>query len=416
MPTESGVYLFLNEKGKVLYVGKAKNLKNRVSSYFQNHDLLEKTKQLVSKIKKIDYIVVTSEIESLLLEANLIKKYVPPYNVRFTDGKGYPFIRITIKNDYPAVLVNRKTEDPKSLYFGPYPNVGAMRLVLKTIRKIFPFQSVVNHGNKICLYNHLGLCPCASALNSKEAKEEYRKTIRYIVIFLKGDIKKVTKSLEKERNDLSKKESYEEAAKIQKKIDAIKLVTENITPAFEYDTNPNLYSDLREKEMSELKNTLSENGVFIALAKRIECFDISNISGKHATASMVVFTNGQKDSKWYRRFKIRSEEKPNDFLMMQETMRRRLNHSEWPYPNLLIVDGGRGQITSARKALLEKMINIPIIGLAKREETIITSDFKEIKLPKNSPALQLVMRIRDEAHRFAITYHKKLRSKYATSL
>ncbi len=393
-------------------MGKAKNLKARVSSYFTKGTLLgEKTRILVSKINKIKTIQVATEIESLLLEANLIKKYIPQYNVKFTDGKGYPFIRITIKNEYPAVCVSRKTDDPNSLYFGPYPNVSAMRLVLKTIRVIFPFQSAINHGNRTCLYYHLGLCPCASASNSQEVKQNYKKVIRYICTFLDGNIKKVIRDLEKERKLSSKKELFEQAQEIQKKIDAIHLVTSTVTPAFEYVTNPNLSSDVRKKERAELIEHLQHNGVSIQKLDRIECYDISNTSGTNAVGSMVVFTNGEKDSSGYRRFKIKKIIGPNDFAMMQEVIQRRLKHMEWTLPNLIIVDGGKGQISSAQNVLNKLHLSIPLIGLAKREEIIITSDFKEIKLPKDSSALHLVMRIRDEAHRFAITYHKKLRSR-----
>jgi len=414
LPKEPGVYFFLDKEHKILYVGKAKNLKQRVSSYFVHKtDLGEKTRLLVSKIKYIQTIQVTSEIESLLLEANLIKKYIPPYNVRFTDGKGYPFIRITTKNEYPAVCVSRKTNDPNSFYFGPYPNVGAMRLVLKTIRKIFPFQSAVNHGKRTCLYYHLGLCPCASASNSQEAKRSYKKTIRYIRTFLEGNVRKVVRDLEQERESLSIKELYEEAKDIQKKIDAITLITSPVHRPFEYETNPNLASDLRKKDLDSLQEELSRVGVFIKSLGRIECYDISNISGTNAVGSMIVFSNGEKNTSEYRRFKIRRADGPNDFAMMQEILQRRLKHAEWPFPDLLVVDGGKGQISSALKVLDKQHLSIPLIGLAKREEIIITSDFKEIKLPKDSDALHLVMRIRDEAHCFAIAYHRKLRSKSA---
>lgn len=393
-------------------MGKAKNLKNRVASYFTQTLVGEKTKLLVKNIVSIEYISVTSEIESLLLEANYIKKYSPQFNIRLTDGKAYPLIQITIKNKYPSVLVARKIDDKHSIYFGPYPNATAMRLVLKTIRRIFPFQSVKNHGNRTCLYNHLGLCPCPVVFDSPEMKKEYRKNIYRIVSFLQGNIQKILKELEKERDQLSKDEQYEQAKEIQKKITAIGLITQVVTPAFDYDTNPNLYEDLRKQEMEELKSTLSSKNVELKTSHRIECFDISNISGKNATGSMVVFTNAQKDSQYYRRFHVRAKQRPNDFLMMEEVIHRRFNHSEWPAPDLIIVDGGKGQITAARKALSQHRLNIPVIGLAKKEEIIITEDFKEIRLPRDSVALQLIMRIRDEAHRFAITYHRKLRSKY----
>lgn len=412
LPTDPGIYLFHDAQGALLYVGKAKNLKSRVSSYFAGSGLGEKTRILVSKIHTIAYLLVSSEVESLLLEANYIKKYKPPYNIRLTDGKSYPLIRITVREPFPAVLIARKADDKHSVYFGPFPNSGAMKLVLKTIRKIFPFQSSMRHPNTLCLYHHLGLCPCTSVIGADEARKEYKKTIRRIITFLEGNIATVIKELEKERSLYSQQEDFEKAQTVQAKIQAIELITHPVHTPYEYEANPNLTSDIRRKELAELQEHLQQVQLLTGPIHRIECYDISNTQGTNATASMVVFTDGEKDSKWYRRFKIKPETKgPNDFAMMYETITRRLKHTEWPYPQLLIVDGGKGQISLAKKAIEEAGLSIPLIGLAKREEIMITSDFRQIKLPKASGVLQLIMRIRDEAHRFAITYHKKLRSK-----
>lgn len=417
LPQEPGVYLFLDKKDRVLYVGKARNLKNRVSSYFINKDLGPKTSLLVSRIEKIDFTQVATEIESLLLEAAFIKKHTPQFNVKMTDGKSYPLIKITVKDKYPKVLVTRQIDDHPaaagSLYFGPFPNPTSLRLVLKIARRIFPFQAVLNHAKRICLYNHLGLCPCPPVFDSSELKKSYSKNIKYLIRFLEGDARSVIKDLEKERDYLSKKEEFENAQKIQKQIDAINLIINPVKKPFEYDTNPNLLSDIRATELKELKNTLKDAGIKNSSLGRIECFDISNISGKLATGSMVVFINGEKDTSLYRRFKINPlTVGPNDFAMMEEVLQRRIRHlTDWGVPDLIIVDGGKGQISSAVKALKENKLMIPVIGLAKREEIIITSGFKFIRLPKDSNGLKLLMRIRDEAHRFAITYHKKLRSR-----
>lgn len=414
LPDDPGIYLFLDSNKTVLYVGKAKNLKNRVSSYFtKGADLGEKTKVLVAKVVTIEYLPVASEIEALLLEASYVKKFTPQYNIRLTDGKSYPLIRITYHALYPAVLIARRADDPKSLYFGPFPNASAMKLVLKTIRRIFPFQSSENHPKTFCLYHHLHLCPCVPAIATSDAQKEYKKTMQKIILFLEGNVAKVVKELEKERDAYSKTENFEKASSVQTKIDAIRLITHPVHTPFEYETNPNLKIDIRKKELEELQMHLQSVGVITKPLERIECYDISNTSGTHATGSLVVFSSGEKDAKWYRRFKIRPETKgPNDFAMMHEVLTRRLKHTEWPYPQLFIVDGGKGQISSAQKALDEAKVTIPLVGLAKREEIIITSDFRQIILPKKSKALQLVMRIRDEAHRFAITYHKKLRSQF----
>lgn len=344
----------------------------------------------------------------MLLEANYIKLYKPKYNAKLTDGKAYPLIRITISDKYPKVLIARRSEEKKSIYFGPFPNASAMRLVLKTVRRIFPFQSVINHPKKPCLYHHLNLCPCPEVFNDTE----YKRNVNRIVTFLKGKTKEVLSDLEKERGTLSRLENFEKAQDIQKKIDAIRYVTSPAFEKFDYKINPNLDEDLRYKELLELKTALLKHNVSVKSLERIECYDISNISGTNATGSMAVFTNGEKNSSEYRKFKIRYVQKiPDDFAMMEEVLQRRIQHPEWPLPDLIIVDGGKGHVSSAMKVLKGRNLNIPIIGLAKKEETIITSNFDEIKLSKDSDALKLIMRIRDEAHRFAITYHKKLRSK-----
>ncbi len=396
-------------------MGKAKNLKKRVSSYFvKSADLGTKTQVLVGKVKKIKTIHVDSEVESLLLEANLIKKYDPRYNARLTDGKNYILARIIIKDNAPKVLLARKEEDKKSVYFGPFPNSSDLKTVLKIIRRIFPYQSVLNHPKRFCLYYHLGLCPCPPMFENDEQKKSYKKNIRHLIQFFNGETKEIIKELRAERDALSKDEKFEEASEIQRKINSVIYVTSSSHKPFEYELNPNLRSDLRSKETDELLKVLKENEVNIEKLERIECYDISNISGKHATGSMVVFTNGEKDAASYRRFKIKRPPRviPNDFAMMREVIRRRLNHPEWGTPDLIIVDGGKGQISSANKAAFEENKQIPIIGIAKREELLITSDFKIIRLSKSSDALQLVIRIRNEAHRFAVTYHRKLRSRF----
>jgi excinuclease ABC subunit C len=409
------VYVLLNDRNAVLYVGKAKDLKARVSSYFANPTVLGgKTKAMVDQVKKIRITIVESELEALLLEAFYIKKYKPKYNIRLTDGKSYILIRIT-QDPYPKVLLARRGDDKKSIYFGPYPSSGAVKTVLKTIRRIFPYQSVLNHPKKICLYNHLGLCPCPVVFDSPELKKEYRKNIRGIIRMLEGESQAIMKELEKERNFASKVEDYEEALNLQKKIIALGLITTPFHQAFEYDVNPNLRVDIRKQETDELMQVLNQHGFALKKLERIECYDISNIQGTNATGSMVVLTHGEIDKSQYRKFKIRISGKPNDFAMMKEVLKRRFNHDEWSFPDLLIVDGGKGQVSAAEEILTG--LNIPLIGLAKREETIVIpknggeENFIEVLLPKNSKGLQLIMRIRDEAHRFAVTYHKKLRSK-----
>lgn len=375
---------------------------------------MEKTKLLVSKIEKIQIIKTSSEVESLLLEADFIKKYKPFYNIKLTDDKAYILIRITIKDEIPKVLTSRKEDDKNSVYFGPFPNSQSVKSVLKTLRRIFPYQGVQNHPKRKCLYYHLNLCPCPPTFTTGQEKLEYKKNILKIVKFLKGDTKSVIRELESEREKLSKKYEFEKASLLQNKIDSIRFVTSPLYKPFEYNANPNLEEDIRLKQLESLSRILVEKSVEINSLKRIECYDISNISGKFATGSMVVLENGGINKSEYRRFKIKRTKGPNDFAMMKEVLERRFNNKEWKSPNLIIIDGGKGQISSAVKTLAKMNLKIPIIGLAKREEIIITQDFQQIKLPKNSGALMLVIKIRNEAHRFAITYHKKLRAKALT--
>lgn len=363
---------------------------------------------MVSQVKKIKVIIVKSEIESLLLEARLIKKHKPKYNIKLIDSKGYPFIRITVKNKYQSVLITRKKDDLNSIYFGPYPDVKAVKLTLRILRKIFPFQSVLNHPKNLCLYNHLNLCLCQNVL--PENLKVARSNIKNIIYFLNGNSKKILKDLIKERGNESKNENFEKAQESQNKILAIEKIINPATRSFEYETNPNLIYEQKEKQIKELMKILNENGVQTNYLHRIECYDISNTQGTNPVSSMVVLTNGEIDKKNYRKFKIETVG-PNDFKMLEETLLRRFKHQEWLYPNLIVVDGGKGQVTSAKKALKKASIKIPIIGLAKKFETIVTKNLKEISLPKDNIGLQLILKIRDEAHRFAITYHKKIRNK-----
>lgn len=390
-------------------MGKAKDLKKRVSSYFSNKDLGEKTRILISQIRRIKIIEVASEIEAFLLEERLIKKYKPHYNIKLLDDKRYPSLKITVKDQYPKVLLVRKQEADNARYFGPYTSATSLRTVLKLLRRIFPYQSVINHPHKLCLYYHLSLCPCPTVTKD----QSYRKNISHILSFLNGNKNLLLKDLTKEREKASIAEDFEKAKTIQQQIDSITLITSSFYQPFEYELNPNLRNDTVALTLQDLKETLNENDVPVLNLDRIECYDISNTSGLNATGSMVVFTNGEKDSSSYRRFKIKADynNKPNDFAMMQEMLTRRLKHNDWPKPSLIIVDGGKGQVSSAKEIIHSLKLDIPFIGLAKREETIITSELSEIKLPRDSKALQLIMRLRDEAHRFAITYHKKLRAK-----
>jgi len=347
----------------------------------------------------------------LLLEAFYIKKFTPKYNAKLTDDKSYPLIKITINDDYPKILFARRSNDKSAIYFGPFPSSNSVKTVLKLIRRAFPYQSVLNHPKKICLYNHLGLCPCPPVFDSPDLKKEYKKNIKNITKILEGETKSIIRQLEKERDEKSQHLFFEEAEQIQSKITALNYITQPFRSPIEYEENPNLRSDIRMRELNSLKEILNTHGYHIGRLNRIECYDISNIQGKFATGSQIVFSNGEKNSNQYRKYKINKKDTPDDFAMHEEVMERRLKHSEWDMPDLIIIDGGKGQVSKIKSVLLKLNKNIPLIGLAKREETIVTDELKEIKIEKNSPALLLLMRMRDESHRFAITYHRHLRSK-----
>lgn len=417
LPSKPGVYLFEDSEGHVLYVGKAKNLKKRVASYFQKQLLDPKTALLVPQIKNISHIIVNSEIEAFLLEAELIHQHLPYFNIKMIDDKSYPFIMVS-KSEIPYVSLVRKKTVKNADYFGPYPDAGSVKTVLKLLRKIFPYQSVRAHPKRKCLYFHLGLCPCVQAV--PENAEMYKKNISNLKRFLKGSTTQVVKDLESERNTYSDNEAFEKAGIVQQQIDSIKRITQETYDPFTYINQPKAQSMREETENKALFDLLVQNGVSLDNLTRIECFDISNFQGTNATGSMTVLVNGSTDKSQYRKFKIKKLNTPNDFAMHQEMMARRLKHPEWDFPSIFIVDGGKGQVSSVMQVLAHNGVRIPIIGIAKKFETLVIPQkdatgitFTEVRVPLSSPAINLVRRIRDEAHRFAITYHRTLRSKSA---
>lgn len=415
LPNKSGVYLFGDKSKKILYVGKAKDIKKRVGSYFQKGSADSKTRALLQHVLHLSFIETTSELDAFLLEANLIKTYRPFYNIKLADDKFFPYIKIG-KESIPYIAITRRvTKSEKADYFGPYPNVASLKIVLKLIRKIFPFQSVKNHAKGRCFYNHLGLCPCIPYYPDR--LDEYTSTIRKIKRFLKGEKKILLKDLEKERDEASKKEEFEKAHCLQEQITMVTLITSQAFDPFAYQEEPNLRYKKNQEELESLIKTLQEY-VQVASLERIECFDISNIQGTNATGSMVVFIGGEAAKGEYRRFKIRTKSTPDDFAMMKEVLSRRLIRTDWNPPNLIIIDGGKGQVSSAAEVLFSLGRSIPLIGLAKKEEIIVIPEllkrkisFSEVKLSLKNPGLNLLRKIRDEAHRFAISYHRLLRKK-----
>ncbi len=415
LPEKPGVYLYHDAGNKIIYVGKAINLKNRVRSYFQSPDKLgPKTAALVANIERIEYWEVDSEIEALLLEAELIKLHKPRYNIILKDDKSYLYIKISTNEEIPRISTARRENIEGVTYFGPFPSAQTAKNVLKTIRRVFPYCSCSPGQNtqKACFYNHINLCPAPRAgLVSPEAyKDQY---IKQITLFLSGKKKLVIKEIEKEMNTAAKDLRFEDASKLKKKLDDLIYITQSVRKPADYIENPNLVEDQRIKVLEELQAHINKYINLPTLPNRIECYDISNIQGKEAVGAMVVFTNAQPDKGEYRKFKIRTKDTPDDFTMMSEMLRRRLNN-DWELPDLIVIDGGKGQLQAALDTLKEVGATIPAISLAKRLEEIyfkVEGDFEKILLPRNSKPLQLLQHMRDEAHRFGITFHRSLRSK-----
>ncbi len=425
LPKEPGVYFFKNNKGKIIYIGKGNSLRDRVSSYFQDpKKLLPKTAQMIADAKSLNYMVVVSEIDALLLEANLIRKFSPKYNVEWKDGKAYPLIEITIKEPVPQVHFARKENNPKARYFGPYPTGSNLTGLLRFLRKIFPYVSQNHPGNKSCLRSHMGLCPCPAVFTDHRAQKNYQHTVHLLISFLEGHHVSLERNLEKEMHQAAVKQDFEKASDLKNKLQQLQYITAPRTSPWEYEVNPNLAADKHQEEISRLAQILK-----LPIMQKIECYDIANISGKHTAAAEVVFVAGLPDKSLYRRYRIKFNATPDDFACMQEVINRRLK-SDIPLPDLMVIDGGKGQLNAAIKAFQNSSsiinsknksitlnnnpsstIRPKIIALAKRLETIYTDTGEEIQLSLSSPELQLLQRLRDEAHRFSRKYHILLRRK-----
>ena len=544
LPKSSGVYLMKDESNKVIYVGKAANLRNRVNSYFQSysrHDF--KIRTLVSKISRFETIVTESEQEALILESNLIKEHQPKYNARLKDDKSYPFIKIDVSEQFPQVYITRRVNKKDGArYFGPYANAGSVRKTLKLLKKLFPYRSctktITGSDDRACLDFHIGRCvgPCIGAAD----KYAYKNVIDQVILFLEGKTNKVVKNIQQKMLQASNSLEYESAAVYRDQLKSIenlqesqKVVTLNsdnydaiaiaqnqneswvevffvregkligrdnfsmtsnlktqpseLTAAFikqfylnstaipklilikqpiddektiadwlsiKSSQNVQFHIPKRGKKRQLLKmvsdnannglnqllirRSTAQKNVDSALSeiqeslhlpnipKRIECYDISNISGTNPVGSMVVFENGSPVPNKYRRFKIKNIPGIDDYSMMQEMLERRFKRlneytsdkinsdQNWKtMPDLIVIDGGKGHLTSALEVLLHSGLNeLSITSLAKENEELFVPESPEpIILPRDSQGLFLLQRLRDEAHRFAITFHRQLRSK-----
>jgi len=407
LPQSPGVYLFKNKKNEIIYIGKAAVLRKRVKSYFgKSASLDNKTRSLIQEIADLDYIELASETEALFLESELIKRYQPKYNFELKDEKNFIYIRINLHDQFPTISFVRRPIDDQAKYFGPYVSAYLIRRAMHKLRKIFPYVTHSTLPKRGCLQYQIGLCPGPeeAAISSLE----YKKILKKLIWYLKGDQAKIVKDLEKQMRLAAAKKNYEVAAQYRDQLRGLKSLSRQIIFG-----DQETFDLGKDQALVGLKNLLN----LPKLPHRIEAYDISNFTGTNAVAGMIVFTNGVPNRDEYRRFKIKTKG-PNDFAMFREVIKRRLMKQNNPKPDLILVDGGKGQISSAVDSMHKVGKILPIIGLAKREEKIIVPanlakplSFQVIKLPKTSPILKLLQRIRDEAHRFAITYHILTRSK-----
>jgi excinuclease ABC subunit C len=439
LPKLPGCYIYRNNVNQVIYVGKALVLANRVKSYFQNFDKHDiKTKQLVSKIVDLEWIVTQSELEAYILETNLIRKYKPKYNIAKKDDKNYLWLMIDKSESFPRPQIVREKKIKNAIYYGPFASTLPIKRILKELRKIFPYRTctrkiveitntnkdgsksitIKSNDPKPCLYYFLNLCdaPCAGFISSKK----YKNNINNISKFFSTKKNTIKEKLEFDMKKQASKKNYEQAAKLRDKIKDLDAISQRVF--VEKNTDEYVYKrDFSQKSieaLQELINFLNIDKLKIKDNFKIECFDISNIQGTNAVASMVVFVDGIANKNLYRKFKIKTKDTPDDFHMIREVILRRfqkLNSKDDSYntlPDLLIVDGGKGQLSSAYSVLnsLNMLDKLTVIGLAKKYETIIKIDFSEHRLKTGSESRFLMQRIRDESHRFAINYHRKLRS------
>lgn len=433
LPKEPGVYFHKDANGEIIYVGKAAILRNRVKQYFQKSRGRDpKTEALVAEIVDTDWMVVDSELEALFLEAEMVRRYMPRYNILLRDDKSMAYIRINYDDDYPTVSTTRRPLDDGAQYFGPYLSVLSVRQALKLLRRIFPFATRKVPGQKrATLHYHLGLDPGLE--EGKTSLDVYRANLRKLIAVIEGKRKSIEKQLEKEMKQYAKNSQFEEAARTRNQLFALQRLSKQV-----------IFSDKEFQDISK-DHALNELVDLLRLPefpRRIEGYDISHMQGTDVVASMVVFTNGVSNKGEYRKFKTRKDQN-NDFYNMHETITRRLsekNRKAWGLPSLVLIDGGKGQLDAAIRARdAAGCERIPFVGLAKREEQIViyknksqidvnvdilhrlggfcteTDDFILTNLPKNTNLVKLLQRIRDESHRFAISYHSVLKMKRQTA-
>ena len=417
IPHLPGVYIMRDSAANIIYVGKAKDLKNRISSYFHS-DTDSKAFSIISAMKTINYILCASEREAFLVERQLIKKIQPYFNAMWKDDKTYPYIKLTVGEDFPRLVMTRKVIKDGALYFGPYPQLTYIKKLILWLNKVFKIRPCkINFSEKelpklekvkSCLYYHTGMCfgPCMGKISSID----YKDNLKEVETFFNGKLKRLSDTWQKEMVELSNKQEYEKAKEIRDRLFAIQSISQRVAIREISIEDINQYVS-KTDSLQELREVLKLH----KLPAVMECFDISNTSGTNPVASMVQFVNAKPNKSGYRKFKIKTVNQINDFAMIKEAVFRRYSgiiRRNEQFPDLIVIDGGKIQLAYAQSALDEIGIYIPMISLAKQEEEIfMVGKQKSLMLPRNSLGLRLLQAIRDEAHRFAITFHKQLRAK-----
>lgn len=398
-PTTPGVYLFRDKKKTVLYVGKATSLRDRVRQYFTGHDTRgERIVQLVAHTWDISYVETDSVVEALILEAELIRRYKPYYNIDGKDDKSHSFFVIT-DEEFPRVIIVRQTDfdkekiknDPtimRGKIFGPYMSQQHMRIALKIIRRIFPFHDRAEKSEKGCLHHQIGMCP--GPYVGAITPAAYRRNMRHIALFLSGHKKKLLAQLERRMRTLARAEKFEDAAHVKRQIFALTHINDVA---------------LIKKDFAFTK--------FSAHDVRVEGYDISHTGGDAMVASMVVFVNGVPEKRAYRTFKVKAVTGINDLAAMREVLARRMTHlRDWGTPQLIVVDGGKGHLVMVEELWRALDVHIPVIAVAKGPTRKKVDVYESIHYPADAALCadrEMLEHLREEAHRFAIAYHTKLR-------
>jgi excinuclease ABC subunit C len=414
LPSSPGVYWFIGENADVLYVGKAKNLSNRLKSYSRINYLLPKTKQLVENTKQVKYQILDSELQALLIEAELIRTHQPQYNVLLKDDKSPLYIVIT-KEEFPKVLPVRRSDLQEQgdirRTFGPFPSNTQVKTVLKLARRLFPFCNATDidrRKGKACFYYHIGLCPgaCVNGISPKD----YQKNISRIELFLSGRHKKILEDVTKEINQFSRNQNYEQAQIAKAQHDSVNYVITHYRLSQQHHPLPQLSQDQSRETLLALRHMLYQHGLDSKSINRIEAYDVANLMGQSAAVSMVVAEDGKIAKDHYRHFKIKTLKTPNDVGMLKEAIIRRQNHPEWGIPDLMLIDGGKTQLNGVKSIM---QWPIPVISIAKHPDRIFLSAHPGhagnfFVLDPTHPGAKLLIALRDEAHRFSRRLHHRL--------